>query len=359
MTLSLLFLIAFAASVLATWGSIHLARRLGVFDIPDERKIHPKPVPYLGGVGIFIAIVVAIAALPFLHPLLFEEVRLIRAILLTAALVVAFGIFDDIRGSGALPKLILQATAGLIMYQAGVRIESISLPVGGAAVDLAMLSPILSILWFVLLMNAVNLIDGLDGLAAGISLIGALFIVAFGLAFGDGLSMYLALIVAGACLGFLLFNFYPARIFMGDSGSLLLGFLLAVMTMMSRTKSPTLIVMLVPFIALGIPVFDSAYAFFRRLFTGAHPFRADKRHLHHRLMGLGLSHKRVVLLLYYISLYLGLMAFILSSTDQWIILLMAMLLGSGLILLIENISFLERRREENSRQSGQQHQSHT
>ncbi|GAB4316755.1 MAG: MraY family glycosyltransferase [Candidatus Sumerlaeia bacterium] len=352
MTSIALLLVSFGVCVLSTRGAIALAHWLTIYDLPDSRKIHTRPVPYLGGVGLFIAMALMTAVLPWFYPLVFEEVRFLQVLVLTAALVVAFGVWDDVRGSGAAAKLTLEALAALLMFRAGVRIDQVAIP-GGTAVTLGAAAPVLSVLWYVLLMNAVNLIDGLDGLAAGISGIGALFIVAFGVAFGDGLALILALILAGLCAGFLVFNFYPARVFMGDSGSLLLGFVLATITMMSRTKSPTLIVMLVPLIALGIPVFDSAFAFVRRVFTGTHPFRADQRHLHHRLMGLGLSHKRVVLTLYYISLYLGVMAFILSSTDQWIILLTAVLLGSGLVLLVENISFLERRRA-----AGQESQHH-
>lgn len=345
------FLLSLISAYLLTFPARAIACRLDILDYPDQRKIHSHPVPYLGGVAVFIAMIVSFAFIvvgapllkgPLLSWFLFRPE--LKGIIIGGLIVVLFGIWDDVRGSNALSKLSMQAIVAIIMFSCGFKIEKISAPLG-EAFPLGGSGIILTILWYWVMMNAINIIDGLDGLAAGVSAIAALTILMISLNFSDPLALFLAAITIGIAIGFLPHNFYPARIFLGDTGAMLLGFLLATLALRTSTKAPAILALLIPVIAFGLPIFEASYSFFRRFVAGAHPFRADKRHLHHRLLALGFSHKRVVILIYYGSGFLGLMAYILSKTTTLITLLTGALLGLGLLLLIENLHFLEERNQ--------------
>lgn len=336
------FLTSFTACLILNYPVRILARRLVFLDIPDERKLHTKAVPYGGGVGIYLALVVGLIVTSYIYPPSFVFKREATGLILGGLAALLIGLWDDLRGAGALLKFTIEAMIAILMYEFGFRIERLSVP-GIGTVELGWGGLFITIFWFWIMMNAINLIDGLDGLAAGVTAISSITILVITLEKGEPLEIFLALIVTGVCLGFLPHNFHPARLFMGDAGSLLLGFLLACLTLTTSTKAPALLTLMIPFLAVGMPVFDTTHAFFRRIFSGQHPFRADKKHLHHRLLDLGLSQRRAVLLLYYISAYLGVMAYILSKTSAQITLVVVVLLMSGLFLLAENISLLAKR----------------
>jgi UDP-GlcNAc:undecaprenyl-phosphate GlcNAc-1-phosphate transferase len=342
-TLLTIFLVSFSACYLLSFPVRLLASRLAVLDYPDQRKIHSVPIPSLGGLALLGAFAAAAIVAVKTDPQRFFLFRQpLAGLVIGAAIVTMLGLWDDVRGSGAAIKLAIQGAVGVLMYLYGFRIERITTPFEGI-LELRWGGLALTVLWYCIMMNAMNLIDGLDGLAAGISAIAGVTIFAISFHWDEPLAAFLALTIVGISVGFLPHNFYPAKIFMGDTGSLLLGFLLASLTLITNTKAPAILTLLVPLVALGLPLVDTLYAFLRRCLMRAHPFRADNRHLHHRLLALGLSHKRVVILLYYVSGYLGVMAYILSKVSPGITLLTVLILAIGLFLLIENLNFLERR----------------
>jgi len=317
------------------------SRAVGFLDLPGERKLHKRAVPYGGGVAIFLALAATVIFLSLCYPPCFLLKKRLMGLIIGGLAVVMVGLWDDAKGTGALFKFTLEGGVAVLMYFYGFRIENLSVPAVGS-VSLGGFSIVITIFWYWLIMNAINLIDGLDGLAAGVTGIAALTILVITLSGNQPFDIFLAAIILGLSLGFLPHNFHPARIFMGDTGSLLLGFLLGSLTLTTSTKAPAVLTLLIPLLAVGMPIFDTTHAFLRRLLSGSHPFRADTKHLHHRLLALGLSHRRVVLFLYYISIYLGVMAYILSRTSAQITLLVVILLFGGLFLLVENVSALER-----------------
>lgn len=317
----------------------------GFLDEPGERKLHARAVPYGGGAGIYVALVLALSCLYYFYPPAFLFQRQFQAIIIGGLLAVMAGLWDDARGSGAILKLSVEALVAAFMYSQGFRISRLSVP-GVMTIELGYWGIPATIFWFWLMMNAINLIDGMDGLAAGVTAISAATILIITFEPSRPFDVFLALIVIGLCVGFLPHNFHPARLFMGDAGSLTLGFLVASLSLSTSTKAPALLPILIPFLAVGMPVFDTAHAFFRRIFGGKHPFQADTKHLHHRLLALGLSQKRTVLFLYYISAYLGAMAYVLSKAPAHITALVVALLMIGLFLLAENLSSLDKKRDE-------------
>jgi UDP-GlcNAc:undecaprenyl-phosphate GlcNAc-1-phosphate transferase len=336
------FFVSFIACFLFNYPVRILAERLQFLDIPDERKLHKKAVPYGGGVGLYLSLVTGFVLVNYMYPPAFIFNREVTGLIIGGLLTLLLGLWDDLRGSGALLKFTCEAVIAILMYGYGFRIERLSVP-GVGTVELGWLGLFITIFWFWIMMNAINLIDGLDGLAAGVTGISAMTILVITIEKGQPFETFMALIVAGICLGFLPHNFHPARLFMGDAGSLTLGFLLACLTLTTSTKAPAVLTLLIPFLAVGMPVFDTTHAFLRRILSGQHPFRADKRHLHHRLLDLGLSQRRAVLLLYYISAYLGVMAYILSKTSAQITFIVVVLLMGGLLLLTENITLLAKK----------------
>jgi len=333
------FLLSFLVCFLLGFPIRSLSWRLGFLDLPGERKLHKNPTPYGGGVGIYIALVVALVTIYYIYPPAIIFRGYLMGLITGGILVILVGLWDDVRGTGALFKFSAEALIALIMYYFGFRIERMSIP-GLGIIELGWVGWIITILWFWIMMNAINLIDGLDGLAVGVTAISCLTILIITFEKGQPFEAFLACCIIGLCLGFLPHNFHPARLFMGDAGSLVLGFLLASLTLTTSTKAPALLTLLIPLTAVGMPIFDTTHTFFRRIFSGQHPFRADKKHLHHRFLNLGLSQRRAVFLLYYISAYLGVMAYILSKTAAHITVFVVALLVVGLFLLSENISLL-------------------
>ena len=323
-----------------------LMLRLGIVDMPDSsRKRHLFPVAYEGGLALFFAFVVGLGLVFWRIPAFVLETNNFIAVAIGAGAAVCLGVTDDLLDLKAWLKLAGQLCIGAWMYYCGFSIEKVTNPIGGEQLMLwPWVSLLSSMFWYALLMNAINMIDGLDGLAAGIVGISALTLAGVAYDLNQPFGLILALLTAAACLGFLPLNFNPAKIFMGDAGSLLLGFLLATQTMISSSKSPALLALLVPMLAVGVPLFDLFFAFARRLSHGQHPFKADRRHLHHRFLAIGFSQRRTVLTFYYITAFLGMTAYMLQKMSPYATfgMLLMMIIGCG--VLIQSLRFLEKSR---------------
>ncbi|BCS95602.1 hypothetical protein DSLASN_12340 [Desulfoluna limicola] len=313
----------------------------GYLDYPDKRKSHEKAIPRIGGVAIFLGCFLAFAPFMVHHTqaadLIFSDPRI--PCLAAGALVVFFlGLADDIYGIRAWKKLAVQILAAGVACAGGLRITSMGLP-GVFELELGLLSLPVSIFWILIVINGINLIDGLDGLAAGITLF--VCVVLFVLALlGDRLmpAMVLAAL-SGSVLGFLMYNYNPATIFMGDSGSYFLGYMLATLSVMGSMKSQAAATLSIPMIAMGIPLIDTVFATIRRFFVGQALFQPDKNHFHHRLVKIGYTQRRAVLILYGITIVAGLASFgMVAFHDErsFIILLM---LGAGLAVSLKRLGY--------------------
>ncbi len=347
--LLLLFVGTTIVGILTTRGSIYLSHRLGILDRPSSRKVHHNPTAYLGGFGMLMAFLLGMIALLFLEPdLAILHQRQVLTVLAGAVAIFLVGFWDDVRPVKAILKLFLQIAVASGMWLAGVRIGTVSVGGGEISEINLLLSYGVTVGWYVALMNSINLVDGLDGLAGGISLIGAVSLVGVSMVIGSSpevmIGGFLAILTGGAVLGFLVYNWHPAKTFMGDGGSLLLGFLLATASLIGSTKTPTVLALAVPLVALGLPLFESFFSFFRRAIRGQHPFKPDRRHLHHRLLDLGLDQRRVVIFLLFMTGFLGLNSIILAEAKSKLLFFNVVLIICGLVMLIENLKFLERKR---------------
>jgi UDP-GlcNAc:undecaprenyl-phosphate GlcNAc-1-phosphate transferase len=233
-----------------------------------------------------------------------------------AAMVLALGLYDDLKGTGAPQKLTVQLIIAVLMYGMGYQIEAISNPFGGGSISLGILAGPITVLWFIGVMNAVNLIDGLDGLAAGLAFIAVTTLFAIAVMDGKDLAAIFCASLGGALLGFLFFNFNPARIFMGDTGSLFLGFILACFSITTSSKGPTTVALVVPALALGLPLMDTVIAMGRRIHAGRSPFSSDREHIHHKLLHAGLSQRQAVVILYGIAGVLGASALMVRASNN-------------------------------------------
>lgn len=315
-------ILAFVLALVITPWVKRLAIKINAIDKPNARKVHNCLMPRLGGLAVYISF--ALVAL-LTRPLTIQ----LTGLLFGGLLIVLLGILDDTKGLPAKVKLAGQILAALAVIPFGIQVEVITNPLGGV-ITLGILAIPVTVFWIISVTNAVNLIDGLDGLASGTSMIAALTIAAVswkqGLldsVYNNGEVAILALLLAAAVLGFLRYNFYPAKIFLGDTGSMFLGYCLSVLAIMGLTKSAAAISVFIPIVILGIPLLDTFFAIVRRCYNGQPIFQPDKNHLHHRLMALGLSHRQTVLVIYAVSGLLGGSAYLLNviATDQAVMLL--------------------------------------
>jgi UDP-GlcNAc:undecaprenyl-phosphate GlcNAc-1-phosphate transferase len=323
--LILCIFVAFFASFILTPVMMKIALKVGAVDKPNERKVHKGTITRIGGVAIFGGFI--------LGALFMQELSLqARGLLLGGTVIMALGLVDDIRGVSPKAKLLGQVIAALLLIYFGVEVKFITNPFTGDIESLGFLSIPVTIFWVTGMSNAVNLIDGLDGLAAGVSAIAAVTLAVVAWTQGMFETVYLALFLAAAALGFLKFNFHPAKLFMGDCGSLFLGFSLGALAVMGLTKGATVISLLIPVVILGIPILDTFFAIVRRFTNNKPIFEADKGHLHHRLLAMGLSHKQTVLVIYAITFLLGSSAVLLTmlTTAQSVIIL----IGISIVVLI-------------------------
>lgn len=340
----LLFILPFLFVIAVTPFFRNWARKLGIVDKPGQRKVHTREIPYLGGAAIFLGVALGwIASFIFL-PGLFKGLETKIIALLGGGLAIfVLGLLDDIKGLKPYIKLIIQVIVAGILYYYGLRISALTNPFG-LTIDLGWTSLPLTILWIVGITNAINLIDGLDGLATGVVAITSITLLAVATIHDDVMIALICITCAGASLGFLLYNFYPASIFMGDAGSMFLGYMLASSAIIQASrKIAVATALLIPIMALAIPIFDTFLAIIRRTRRKAHPFQADREHLHHRLLNLGLSQKQAVILIYYVTIYLGFIAFIAAVIPERYAFLNLIVLMMGVYLGMETIKFIEQK----------------
>ena len=309
---------ALGAAVVVTPGVIVLARKTGALDKPNSRKVHKKPVPRIGGLGIYISFMISMAAVMASGDIAEDVMFQLEGLMLSGTLIVILGLIDDYTDLPAKVKLVGQIIAACVLVIGfDVRIDFINNPiVDGEYIYLEMLAIPVAVFWVVGLTNTVNLIDGLDGLAAGVATIAAITIFLVALEQNILLVAVLTAALAGSAIGFLFYNFNPARIFMGDSGSMFLGFMLAGISIIGAVKSAALVALIVPILALGLPILDTTFAIIRRYRGGVPIFKPDKGHLHHRLLDLGFTQRQAVLLMYIISALLGLSAIVLTEVSN-------------------------------------------
>lgn len=320
-TLIVAFLVSFAATPIVK----QLAFKIGALDIPkDNRRMHKKPIPVIGGLAIFYGFIVAI--------LCFCEIdKGVQGILIGSVIIVALGLLDDVMDLKPIYKLIVQIIAAAIVVAHGVTIDHFTNPNFFSDVryiSLGIWSVPITIIWIVGVTNAVNLIDGLDGLAVGVSSISSISLLVVALITGETNLAIIAAAIAGAGFGFYPYNMYPASIFMGDTGATFLGFVLSSISILGLFKSYAVISFAIPFLILGLPIFDTGFAIVRRLLNGQSPMSADRGHLHHRLIDLGFNQKQSVSILCIASGLLSLSAvvFMLSGAFRAILLILSVLL---------------------------------
>jgi UDP-GlcNAc:undecaprenyl-phosphate/decaprenyl-phosphate GlcNAc-1-phosphate transferase len=310
--------VAFVAAAVLTPVVGRLAVAWGWMDRPDGlRKLHRTPVPAVGGVAVFLAFALAGAALQVAERRYLMDVTefhgLWAPLVLCAFFVGLIGLVDDARGVRPLTKVLVQAAAGTYLFQAGFRITGLSNPLGGEAIVLGGWALPVTLLWFVGMSNAFNLVDGLDGLAAGLGLVSTLGLLAAAAMSGRWETVLIAGALAGALVGFLPYNFNPARVFLGDCGSLVVGFVLAAIAVKSSIKASAVIAVSVPLLALALPILDVALAVVRRLVRRRPVFEGDRDHIHHRLVDMGLTPRRAVITLYGVATVFIVLALVSAS----------------------------------------------
>ncbi|HBU70337.1 MAG TPA: undecaprenyl-phosphate alpha-N-acetylglucosaminyl 1-phosphate transferase [Elusimicrobia bacterium] len=327
------FLLALIGTAVFTPVSMFLARKFDVMDYPKARKVHRQPLPRWGGIGIFagyfFAILVLVIFFPSFRELIsykYKALSLMKefsGIIFGAILIFTLGLIDDKKPVQALTKLLTQIIAAYVVMDYGVRISGLALPFTKGFIEFPiLLGQIITVFWIIGFMNTINLADGLDGLASGIVAIasGTFFVVALlqgqtsivFLAKQLSLSAILAAGLTGACLGFLIYNFNPAKVFMGDSGALFLGFMLAVISAIGTLKTAAVMSLFIPITVVALPILDVALSIFRRMRKGMGLMQPDKEHIHHRILSFGWTHREVVLLMYIFTLLLSIVSILLT-----------------------------------------------
>ena len=311
----LALLVALVVSFLASPLVKNFAYKVGAIDVPkDARRMHKTPTPRLGGLAIFLGFMISV--------ILFVPIRgdrEMQSILLGAVIIVVLGVVDDIMALPAMLKFVVQIVAALIPTLNGVIVRAVSNPnifSDNPYWVLDWLSIPVTVLWIVAVTNSVNLIDGLDGLANGVSAISATTVLVISLIASEAQVALVMAALVGASVGFMPYNQNPAKMFMGDTGATFLGYILATMSIQGLFKFYAVISFVVPFLILGLPIFDTAFAFTRRIAHGQSPMHADRSHIHHRLIDLGLNQKQAVATLYVISAILGLSAVVLTTGGE-------------------------------------------
>lgn len=328
--IAIAFLLAFITTFVVTPHTMRLAKKVGAIDIPNDRRVNKKPMPRLGGLAVIAGFVVSIIYLFITTSIegklnLFGEENYYLKMIGFFLGVLVLGLvcyIDDVKGVPSWVKLTAQIVASIIVVACGIRIENISIPFTEGKIIMGdIFSYIITVCWIVGITNAINLIDGLDGLSSGVTLISCLsLLMVFALNSSPLIAIVLITALAGALVGFLPFNFSPAKTFIGDTGSNFMGFALAIISILGVAKTYTALVLIAPIIILAMPIFDTLFAIFRRLIKGKSikaVFKPDKGHLHHKLMAKGYTQKQAVLIMYGITAILGMFAVILLESGIW------------------------------------------
>ena len=336
----LAFMIALGVALFLTPVVISFARRTGALDAPDARTVHVRPIPRIGGIGIYAAFMVSVLVQMSISDLSPELMTSLWGLLAGGTIIVAIGIIDDYRDLPAKVKLLGQIFAACVLVIGfDVRIDVITDPLGDF-IYLEYFAIPATIFWVVGLTNTVNLIDGLDGLAAGVSSIAAVTIFLVAMEEGIPFVAMITAALAGSAIGFLYYNFNPARIFMGDTGSMFLGFMLAGISVIGAVKSAATIALIVPILALGLPILDTTFAIVRRARNHRPIFKPDKGHLHHRLLAHGFTQKQAVLLMYVVSALFGLCALALTAVSTQAALLIILIVAAAVFIGARKLGIL-------------------
>jgi UDP-GlcNAc:undecaprenyl-phosphate GlcNAc-1-phosphate transferase len=341
-----LFVLSTLAALIVTPFVRRRAIKWGAIAVPDDgRHIHQKPTPRLGGAAIYLAFVLTLCCVPFLGNMVTDIFRAnlfkLVGLLAPATFIFLFGVYDDFRGASAPVKVAFQTIAAVMVYAAGFRIENLSSPLGGLWELPALLSFPLTALWIIVITNAFNLIDGIDGLAAGASIFALLSILVFSIAQGNPEISLIAVVLVGAVLGFLRYNFNPATIFLGDSGSLFLGFMAAALSLAGSQKGSTIVAIAIPLVSFGLPVVEAGLSLARRFLSGQPLLAGDRGHIHHRLLELGLTQRQTAILLYAVCALFSLFGLMLLNPQRNIGALIFFVLGVVIIVGVQHLRYAE------------------
>lgn len=325
-------IVTFIAAVILTPLVKKFAIAIGAVDQPNDRKVHVLVMPRLGGLAIFLSVVIGVIFYKPVSPFLLP-------IALGALIIIVTGILDDLFELSPKIKLIGQILAASVVILGGIKVEFINLPFD-ARLELGLFAVPLTLLWIIGVTNAINLIDGLDGLSAGVSSIVLATMATMAYVNGNFFVLAISMIMLGATLGFLIYNFHPAKIFMGDTGSLFLGFMLSVLSLLGF-KNITLFSLLVPAIILAVPISDTLFAIVRRALKKKPLSAPDKSHLHHCLLRSGFSHRQTVLIIYAMSAFFSLCAILLSQTTLWVSFAIVVVVLIMIEIIIEAVGLID------------------
>ncbi len=344
-TIGIFIMLAFAVGFLISFAStptvIVLARKIKAIDIPkDSRRIHKKPIPLIGGLAIFYGFLISVLCFAVME-------KELMGILIGATIMVIVGVIDDMRDLNAKIKLLFQIIAAAIVIYSGVDIQYVANPFanwfGPQYINLGLWSIPITMVWIIGVTNAINLIDGLDGLAAGVSSIASVALLSMTLLSQNVNAAIVTAALAGAGFGFLPYNFNPAKIFMGDTGSTFLGFILACISIQGVMKTYAVVSVAIPVLILGLPIFDTLFAIIRRILKRKPIMSPDRGHLHHRLLDMGFSQRQTVTILYTLTSILCLTAVVMALKDAWRGLL---LVFAVVVILIVTFAVIEPKNEE-------------
>jgi UDP-GlcNAc:undecaprenyl-phosphate/decaprenyl-phosphate GlcNAc-1-phosphate transferase len=344
------YLITFGLSLLfsfvLTWGVRNLAMGRGWVAPPiQDRDLHKAPLPRLGGVPVFLSFLIGVAV-TLLASLYFPKlaaelpIRTLLTVLVPGTLIFLLGLYDDIHSIGPYTKFAVQGVAAIMLFAGGLRILDLPVVFGARHLPWYIGLPI-TVLWVIGITNAFNLIDGLDGLAAGSALFSTFVVFVAAISNGSSLVSLLAIALAGAILGFLRFNFNPATIFLGDSGSLFIGFILSALALEGAQKAPTVIAVAIPVVSFGLPILETTLSVLRRLISGQSVFKADRDHIHHKLLQNGMSPRQVVIALYAVSALFALLSLFLLWPGRDTLGLVLVVIGACVWFGVQHLGYLE------------------
>ncbi len=308
-----------------------------------SRDVHTRAIPRLGGVAIFLSFLITIGLAMLLSPFVRQHVDMLRlaSILLPASLIFVLGLVDDICQTSAWIKFLVQIIAAVLVFNAGLRVQAFPLVFGNHHTFGWLASLAATVFWVVLITNAFNLVDGLDGLAAGSALFSTVTVMVISLVNGQPAAAILGLVLAGAILGFLRFNFNPATIFLGDCGSLFIGFLLSILALVGAGKASTIVTVSIPVVSFGLPILETALSVLRRMMSGQPLFKADRGHIHHKLLERGLTQRQAVIVLYAVSAVFGLLSALLLHPGVPTVGIVLFVLGIGIWLGVQHLNYPE------------------
>jgi UDP-GlcNAc:undecaprenyl-phosphate/decaprenyl-phosphate GlcNAc-1-phosphate transferase len=341
-----LFMIATIGALVTTPLIRRLCQRFQLLDVPlDKRRVHRQATPRLGGVGLYLSCAGALLTLPFVDNLLTQTLhsqsKELFLLFLPASLVFLLGVYDDLRGANAVVKFVALGSIATLFFAMGGRVDALSVPLFGTVQLPPVLSYVVTLVWLVGITNAFNLIDGIDGLASGAALFSSLVILVVSFLQDRSLVIVVTLVLCGSLAGFLRYNFNPASIFLGDSGALFVGFTLAALSVVGTQKAATAIAVVVPILAFGFPVVDTAMTMGRRL-VSRHPiFEGDNEHIHHMLLARGWSQRKVALVLYGVCASFGLAAVIFPATGSRVTGVLLVVISVAIVIAVGHLSYHE------------------